>query len=405
MEDQHQTSPFQHVRRDVKGSAPHQDTLRSRRWFLKSLGAGILLTLSAPSALALSGCDRDKLEEAGDAFFRGERKVVDDMGREVVIPTPEKLERVYFTSALAQIFVFTLNPDVLAGTGIQFTKRELELLPEGYADLTYMGSLSGGGEIDREALVAQDVQLVFSVSGSPLTEANYDEAEKLQEMTGIPVLLVDGSFSAISPAYRFMGSVMGVEERGEQLAATCEQIYADVTAAVADIPYEEKVGLYYAEGPEGLQTEPTASDHALAFDVAGARNVAEVAVTEGIGMSNVSLESVILWDPDVIIAWSAEIRGGADELIRSKSEWQVVRAVREGRVYTMPNTPFAWCDRPPGVNRYLGIQWLANMLYPDRYNIDMVEAVKSFYKQFYWVEISDDYAKGLLANSYPPYRG
>ena len=375
----------------------------SRRWFVKALGAGLLLTM-APATGALTGCDRDKIEEAGDAFFRGERTVTDDMGREVKIPTPDKLERVYFTSALAQIFVFTLKPDVLAGTGIQFTKRELELLPEGTADLPYMGSLSGGGEIDREALVAEDVQLVFSVSGSPLNEANLDEAEKLQTMTGIPVLLVDGSFDTISPAYRFMGSVLGTEERGETLAAYCEDAYARVRAAVADIPDDERVGLYYAEGPEGLQTEPTASEHALAFDVAGARNVAQVAVTEGIGMSNVSLESVILWDPDVIVAWSLEIRGGADELIRSEYDWQVVKAVREGRVYTMPNTPFAWCDRPPGVNRYMGIQWLANMLYPDRFDVDMVEVTKEFYSLFYWIDVDDDYVKDLLGNSYPPYR-
>ena len=81
-----------------------------------------------------------------------------------------------------------------------------------------------------------------------------------------------------------------------------------------------------------------------------------------------------------------------------------MRAVRDGRVYTMPNAPFAWCDRPPGVNRFLGIQWVANMLYPDLYDVDMVEVTKDFYSRMYWVDITDEQARDLLGNSYPVYR-
>ena len=222
-------------------------------------------------------------------------------------------------------------------------------------------------------------------------------------MTGIPVLLVDGSFEHISDAYRFMGDVLGVQERAEELAAYCEDIFARVTAAVAQVPADARVGLYYAEGPEGLQTEPAESQHATAFIAAGADDVAKVEITDDIGMSNVSLEQVIAWDPEVIVAWDSVVRGGADVLIRTMDEWSVIRAVRDGRVYTMPNTPFAWCDRPPGVNRYLGIQWVANMLYPDLYDVDMVDVVKDFYAKLYWADIDDAFARELLGNSYPPY--
>lgn len=93
----------------------------------------------------------------------------------------------------------------------------------------------------------------------------------------------------------------------------------------------------------------------------------------------------------------------ADEIIRTDEKWSHISAVKNGRVYTMPNAPFAWCDRPPGVNRFLGVQWIANMLYPDRYDVDMVEEVKNFYSLLYWVDITDDDARELLGNSYPPY--
>ena len=142
----------------------------------------------------------------------------------------------------------------------------------------------------------------------------------------------------------------------------------------------------------------------VAFEVAGGRNVAQVELSaSGFGMSAVSLEEVIAWDPEIIVAWDTEIRGGAAEIIRSSPDWAGIRAVREGRVYTMPNLPFAWCDRPPGVQRWLGIQWLANMFYPQRYNVDMVEQTKEFYQRVYNISITDDQALEMLGNSYPPY--
>ncbi len=367
----------------------------SRRRFVQ-FGGLAALTVALPAGVF--GCR----SERGDEIFRSQRTVTDQANRTLTIPTPNAIERVYFTSALGQVFIFSLAPELQAGTGISFTKQELAYLPEGMGDLPNMGSLSGNGEIDREELIARDVQIVFSISGTDLTAANISEADKLQDQTGIPVVLVDGSFSRIADAYRFLGDVLGLEQRAEELAVFLEKIYKDVTAAVGDLGDAEKVSVYYAEGPLGLQTEPDESQHALAFAVAGARNVAAVAANQGMGMSNVSLEQVIAWDPEVIVAWDDVIRGGADEIIRTKDTWASTRAVKDGRVYTMPNMPFAWCDRPPGVNRFIGIQWLANMLYPDLYDVDMVEETQAFYSKMYWRDITADQALEILGNSYPP---
>lgn len=371
-----------------------------RRAFMKFIGCGLLLTI-VPSSLSGCGSVTDTL----DAVLEGKRTVLDGAGRSVTIPTADRLQRIYFTSALAQIFCFTLAPDLIAGTGIQFTPTELAYLPANTSSLPYLGSLSGNGEIDRESLLVEDVQLVFSISGVQLSQSNISEAEDLQSRTNIPCLCVDGSFENIADCYRFLGDVLGQQQRAEELASYGERVYAQVKNAVGDIPDAQKVSLYYAEGPEGLQTEPDASQHGLCFSIAGANNVAAIPETEGLGMSNVSLEQVIAWDPSVIIAWDAVVRGGADEVIRSGGNWASIKAVKNGRVYTMPNAPFAWCDRPPGVNRLMGIQWVANMLYPDRYSVDMVDVLKEFYSKFYWVDVSDDQARDLLGNSYPPYRG
>ena len=375
----------------VVEGAPHG---MSRRQFLWFGGAASLTVLLA--AGGLSGCR----SERGDEIMKGVRTITDHAGREVEIPT--NLERVYFTSPLAQIFVFSLKPEVQAGTALNFTRQELAYLPDNTQELINMGSISGNGEIDKETLLAEDVQVVFSISGVALTEANITAGEKLQKQTKIPVVFIDGSFDKIADAYRFLGDCLGVPDRAEKLAVYLEDIYARVTAAVGNIPEEEKVSLYYAEGPLGLQTEPNVSQHALTFQVAGARNVAATEANQGFGMSNVSLEQVLAWDPEVIVAWDGVVRGGADQIIRTRDTWKLIKAVQDGRVYTMPNVPFAWCDRPPGVNRFMGIQWVANMLYPDRYDVDMVEATQEFYSMMYWRDITVDQALDILGNSYPP---
>ncbi len=372
----------------------------TRRNFVK--GAASTLALAGTGALAggLSGCR----SELGDEVFRGTRTITDHAGRELQIPIASELTKIYYTSPLAQIYVFTLDPDKQGGTAMSLNAAQMEYLPDSMADLVSMGSLSYGGEIDREMLIQQGIQLVFSISGVELSASNISDAEDLQEATGIPVVLVDGSFTNINEAYRMVGDIMGCEDRAESIAQYCEQVYSEVTAAVSGIPEDEKVSLYYAEGPLGLSTEPSVSQHAKAFEVAGAYNVADVEESaSGFGMSSVSLESVIAWNPEVIIAWDEETRGGAANYIRASSDWSGIKAVKDGRVYAMPNLPFAWCDRPNGVQRFLGIQWLANMLYPDLYNVDMVEETKKFYSKLYWVDITDEQALDILGSSYPPY--
>lgn len=364
----------------------------------------LAMTLALFVLLGILGATAGCRSAAMDRVMLGERTVTDDAGRLVTIPTAKEIKRVYYTSALAQVFVFSLKPEVQGGTGIQFTKKELEYLPPGTSELKYLGTLSGGGEIDREALVKEDIQVIFSISGVTLSGSDIADAEKLQNMTGIPVICIDGSFDKIANAYRFLGDILGEGKRAEDIASFLEKIYSDVTGAVAGVKDEDRVSLYYSEGPFGLATEPDISQHALTFEVAKARNVAAVELTEGIGMTNVSLESIIAWDPEVIVAWDDVIRGGADEIIRTNPKWAMIKAVKDKRVYTMPNAPFAWCDRPPGVNRFLGIQWVANMLYPDLYDVDMVEETKKFYSKLYWKDITDGQAKELLGNSYPVYR-
>jgi iron complex transport system substrate-binding protein len=360
----------------------------------------VLALLLLITSLFSTGCAQAKA--SADSALLGKRVITDDAGRKVEIPTASKIKSVFFTSALAQVYITSLCPDLLGGTASKFDENQLVFLPDGVEKLPYLGTIHNNGEIDRESLLTEDIDIMFSISGIGLTQQNISEAESLQEQTGIPCVLVDGSFTKIPQAFRFLGDILNREERAEELAAYCEKSYRDVHDVVKNIPEEERITVYYAEGPEGLQTEPETSQHMLGFLEGGALCAAKCEQTYGGGMTDVSLEQVLAWDPEVIVAWDTNVRGGAYEDILTNPDWSEIQAVKTGRVYAMPNEPWAWCDRPPGVNRIIGIHWIANLLYPDIYDVDMLAVVKEYFKVMYQVDIDDETVVNLLGNSYPP---
>ena len=82
-------------------------------------------------------------------------------------------------------------------------------------------------------------------------------------------------------------------------------------------------------------------------------------------------------------------------------KWKELKAVKEGKVYEIPCVPFNWFDRPPSVNRIIGLKWLGYTLYPDIYDYDLIQEVKEFYSLFYHFDLSDEEANDLLKNAVP----
>ena len=56
-------------------------------------------------------------------------------------------------------------------------------------------------------------------------------------------------------------------------------------------------------------------------------------------------------------------------------------------------------DRPPSVQRIMGILWLGNLVYPEYYDFDIVEKTREFYRLFFRYELNPEEARGLMANS------
>ena len=324
------------------------------------------------------------------------RTITDHAGRSVTIPIT--INKVYYTSPIGMIMVYTLAPEKMAGSSMQFSDNEKKYLLPQVKELPYLGGMQMNAKINTEELAKAKPDVIFSIGPDPLSDTSISTADKLQQQLNIPVIVLDGDINSTEKTLTFLGQLLGVEDRAKEIIAYCSQTMQEITDITKNIPEDKKVKVYYAEGPKGLATEPKTSPHGLLLNMVNAQNVADVAANGSSGMSSVSLEQVLKWNPDIILAWGTD-RGGAYDLILTSPDWKNISAVKNQKVYEIPNYPFNWFDRPPSINRFLGLKWLTATLYPDVYKSDMVKEVKGFYHLFYHVDITDQDAKSLLKTS------
>ena len=107
------------------------------------------------------------------------------------------------------------------------------------------------------------------------------------------------------------------------------------------------------------------------------------------------------WNPEIIIAARDHTSSASAfyKTVWADSAWQLVSAVRNREVYEAPQNPFSWLDRPPSVNRIIGIKWLANLFYPEIFRYDMRQETRRFYETFYHVRLSEPQLDELLATA------
>jgi iron complex transport system substrate-binding protein len=203
--------------------------------------------------------------------------------------------------------------------------------------------------------------------------------------------LVDGHFEATPAALRLLGDILGVEERAGQLASYVEATFAESNTALAATPMDKRPRVYLARGPDGLETGVVGSINTEIIERSGGRNVAEAVGQKG--LVRASMEQVIVADPEIIITWDRNFF----ERVFKDPLWEEIRAVRDRRVYLAPTAPFGWIDRPPSLNRVIGLKWLAGLFYPEKFPEDLRETTRGFYRLFYHVDPTDAELDTLIA--------
>lgn len=318
------------------------------------------------------------------------RIVTDSAGRRVEVP--RTIARVLAAGPPASILLYTLAPEKMIGWVRMPTPAERNFLHESVRELPEYGRLTGrGGTANLENVLKLKPDLIID-SGS-VRPTYVSLADSVQQQAKIPYLLLDGAFDKTPEVYRMLGDILEVQDRAQQLASYAEETLNGLGARLANIPEGERLRVYYGRGGNGLETGLAGSINMEVLDYVGAINVAASAGAGG--LTKVSLERVLAWNPDVILALDT----GFYRTVQTDPLWAPIKAVRNGRVYLVPRLPFGWFDGPPGVNRLIGVRWLMSILYPKQFPENLQGAIADFYRRFYHVAIGEQQMQALLQSA------
>lgn len=334
----------------------------SRRSFLSAASAALI----APSARATTVTDATRR----------------------ALPMPEKVVRVFPAGPPAAILLYTLAPDLLLGWPRANRPEECAYMLPDVCMRPEVGRLTGrGNTANLESVIALKPDLILDVGATSTTFVSL--AERVQQQTGIPYALLDGRFDAVAATYRKLGELTGKQIEAEKLAGYADDTFKMINERIAVVKATARPRVYYARGPRGLVTGLGGSINVETIEML-AQNVA--GANKG-GLANVSIEQVLLWDPDVIVTIDQDFAAN----VHRDPAWGSIKAVREGRVHLSPKMPFGWVDFPPSVNRLIGLRWLAKILYPDKFPEDMRVLTRDFYTRFYHRTPSDAQIEYVLA--------
>jgi iron complex transport system substrate-binding protein len=327
--------------------------------------------------------------EAEEASAPTSVEFTDSVGRTVEVPAD--ITRVAVSGPLAQIALFAICPDKLVGIATAWDASAEEYLATEYYNLPELGQLYGGkGELNLETLLASGAQVVIDV-GEP-KDTIVEDLDALQEQTGLPFVHITATTATMDDAYTKLGALLGMPDEAAVLSAYCDRVYTRTMQIANSV---EKANLLYCLGDQGLNVIAQGSYHAEVIDLLS-NNLAVVDAPSSRGTGNeVDMEQILLWNPDVILFAQDSIYG----TVADDPAWQEVGAIQNGTYYEVPFGPYNWMGFPPSVQRYLGMMWMAQLLYPDTAQYNLYGEVAEYFKLFYHSELTEDQYNAFMANS------
>lgn len=323
------------------------------------------------------------------------RTITDMAGRKVTIPA--RINKVY-TDRFASLIVFAIDSKLACNYTFKVTDEAKKYISANY----YTGKIFSEDQDEEILKQKPDLIILSNMTGADAAE----EANITQKKLNIPVIVINFAISDYKSMFAFLGNALGRTTQTNALVAYLNKYIDPINAKTKTLPASKRPAIYYAEGSKGLNTEPSGSFHSQVIDFVSARNVAQTSTGGMHGMSAVSMEQVLMWNPDIILVWTgmparAGVNGAGNSQstyhqITNDAAWAKIKAVKNKKVYQIPDLPFGWFDRPPTINIIPGVLWAAQTIYPGMFSFDIKTALKEYFSLFYHVELSNKDVEYLL---------
>ncbi|MFT3889711.1 MAG: ABC transporter substrate-binding protein [Arachnia sp.] len=320
----------------------------------------------------------------------GATRVMQDMLGDVTVPAES--QRIATTAPAFTTSVLLLGgADKLVALEENYGKNEW--VKGKYPQLANLPVVFASNETNMEALLTEKPDLV-------LYAARYGE-DTLKQLQDLGIAAVSGAKDSqpkggydhlywVRDNQVYMGEAIGgaqldnAKAYAEQFTTMREQIEAKTSGiAEADRP---TVAQLSAAG-DVLQANNGSAVGQELIDLAGGVNVAKDASGESMGPSGqtkIEPEQLLAWNPEILLVDSPAIA----EAITSDSVLSTLDAVKNNKVYIVPNGAMSWPYNGPEV--YLAMQFFAKAVHPELFgDLDLQANTAAFYQERFGFELSD----------------
>ncbi len=355
------------------------------------LSLGIVLTIGLTFAYA-----EETVTEAGAAQEEATVTITDHADRTVTVPVnPDRVVILDILPLPSVLTVFLNSAEtIIAMEPASMNAAKNGILSELYPEILNVDTdIMGGDDVNVEALLALDPQIVYYNAGNSALGEKLDNAG-LTSVAVSPtkwkydcIVTYDQWISLLSQIYPDVSADLsaGVSEFSTRMY----DLIQERTADLAD--EERKSVLFLFQYDENTMITSGSSFFGQWWcDASGSLNAASEVAADNANAA-ITMEQVYAWDPDVIIITNFT-QTQPEDLYQNAvgdDDWSTVSAVVNQQVYKMPLGTYR--TYTPGVDTPMTLEWMASLLYPDLFpEFDLTADVKAYYNDLYGVQLTDE---------------
>ena len=336
----------------------------------------------------LSGCGSNTTtsKQDGTADKKKNTTITDLANRKVKLPG--SINKISCIHPIPSQMLWRLAPKKMVSIDSQFKDRMLFMSDTEIKRLKSlpMTGVFNGGDMSTEQMLTIKPDLIISLKKDTKLDSE-------QQTYAAPIAATSkDSLAEYEASWRLIGKIVGNEKEGNELGDYWHSTVAKVTNITSKIPKKDKLKVYYAQ-PNINSTVGSKTIMASIIREAGGINLYDTISTSKADEENesvaASMEQILSWNPDVIIAKTAKAR----DQILSNPQWQNTNAVKNKRVYA--TLKYEMLDR---IQSLMGLVWTADTLYPNKVKLDLYKETKTFYSKVYLTKDITDAQIGEVLN-------
>lgn len=291
----------------------------------------------------------------------------DKLGRDITVKVPVRSVVFFQTYELIPSLGIW---DKVVGIGRWAYENDLMLAAKPDIKKT-IPSAGSGTDVNIEAILKLKPELVITWTWNP------NVVWFMQEKGLTVISIYPESLQELYDVMRLHGRLFKKEKKMEQSIAEMERIFSLIRERVSKIPSDKRKKVVW------LGSKPTSIACGIGvtndiFNLIGGINVAGKIPQRN---ADFSMEQIVSWNPDVIFIWGNANYKARD--ILESSQWDSLKAVKEGRVYKSPKWS-TWSTRLAPI-----ALWMAMKTYPEYFrDINYEKITDNFYRKVFGIPYS-----------------